>query len=148
MAPVAAASNSLFSTLNDRDTRGSSPPYLRTRSRVSSSSAHWKQVQALLSHSSSVWCARDRYGFKSLLVTENSRLYLGLNAFSSSFLSNEKNYETTTLVWYWKLILNCNETEKERELSSHSLTSFQRCDVYTLFEIKLSRRWSDFYVPG
>ena len=90
MAPVAAASNSLFSTLNDRDTRGSSPPYLRTRSRVSSSSAHWKQVQALLSHSSSVWCARDRYGFKSLLVTENSRLYLGLNAFSSSFLSNEK----------------------------------------------------------
>ena len=46
MAPVAAASNSLFSILNDRDTRGSRPPYFRTRSRVSSSSAHWKQVQA------------------------------------------------------------------------------------------------------
>ena len=45
MAPVAAASNSLFSILNDRDTRGSRPPYFRTRSRVSSSSAHWKQVQ-------------------------------------------------------------------------------------------------------
>ena len=40
MAPVAAASNSLFSTLNDKDTRGSRPPYFRTSSRVSLSSAH------------------------------------------------------------------------------------------------------------
>ena len=44
MAPVAAANNSLFSTLNDNDTRGSRPPYFRTSSRVSSSSAHWKQT--------------------------------------------------------------------------------------------------------
>ena len=50
MAPVAAASNSLFSILNDRDTRGSRPPYFRTRSRVSSSSAHWKQVQASVTY--------------------------------------------------------------------------------------------------
>ena len=40
IAPVAAASNSLFSTLNERDTKGSRPPYFRTRSRVSLSSAH------------------------------------------------------------------------------------------------------------
>lgn len=45
MAPVAAASNSLFSTLNDKDTRGSRPPNFRTSSRVSLSSAHWKQVE-------------------------------------------------------------------------------------------------------
>ena len=45
MAPVAAASNSLFSTLNDKDTRGSRPPNFRTSSRVSLSSAHWKQVK-------------------------------------------------------------------------------------------------------
>ena len=42
MAPVAAANKSLFSLLPSNATRGSRPPYWRTRSRVSFSSAHWK----------------------------------------------------------------------------------------------------------
>ena len=44
MAPVAAASNSLFSDLANNDTSGSRPPNSRTRSRVSLSSAHWERV--------------------------------------------------------------------------------------------------------
>lgn len=40
MAPVAAASRSLLLALASSLTRGSRPPYLRTRSRVSFSSAH------------------------------------------------------------------------------------------------------------
>eukprot|EP01136_Pigoraptor_vietnamica_P036812 Opistho-1_new@103887 len=45
-APVAAASSSLLSVTCSRRTSGSSPPNLRTRSRVSGSSAHLKMALA------------------------------------------------------------------------------------------------------
>ena len=45
MAPVAAANNSLLSVFCRSDTIGSSPPYCRTKSRVSFSSAHYGKVE-------------------------------------------------------------------------------------------------------
>ena len=43
IAPVAAANSSLLSMLLSRPTKGSRPPFWRTISRVSFSSAHWKK---------------------------------------------------------------------------------------------------------
>ena len=45
MAPVAAVNSSLLSVSQMSSSSGSSPPYLRIRSRVSFSSAHWTVIQ-------------------------------------------------------------------------------------------------------
>ena len=104
MAPVAAASNSLFSTLNDKDTRGSRPPNFRTSSRVSLSSAHWKQVKkkknddqfstVLTEYSNCCTSLRMR---KWLLHVQETRMSLGFMGLTGFFFYNNTS-ETSVIV--------------------------------------------------